>query len=164
MKLYVVGVPCAGKSSVCARINNGKNGIRAVDVDDEVIRLNGGTWPTIERKNAVIFPQILKDLLSAKQALVFNSFLERDHAEALRAAGFTIALLNVGEPELLRRHEQRSQLEGWSNREWFDWNQQAIRDLRDSGLIDLVIDAERPLNEVADDIVDRFHVNLGRGL
>jgi broad-specificity NMP kinase len=155
MKLFVLGVPCSGKSTICKLINSSYN-IRAIDVDDEIVRLNNGAWPEMSHKNEVVIPRVMESLLSANEALVFHSFIDTNDLEALRAAGFTIALLAVSPEELLRRHDRRQSIEGWSNVEWFDWNQNAAAEFERSGLIDEVIDAERPVEAVASDIVALF--------
>ena len=155
MKMFVLGVPCSGKSTLCKFINS-SCGIRAIDVDDEILRLNDGVWPEIAFKNTVLFPQVMDFLMSTDEVLVFNSFLGIDDAEALRAADFAIALLAVGAGELKRRHEERRLREGWSNVEWFEWNQAAVRELERSGFVDEVIDAERPVESIASDIVAFF--------
>ena len=48
MKRFVLGAPCAGKSTIVRHFRR-KYGLNALDADDEIVRLNGGVWPDIER-------------------------------------------------------------------------------------------------------------------
>ncbi len=48
---------------------------------------------------------------------------------------------------------QREAEEGWTNVEWFDWNLAHVLELRATGLVDTVIDAEQPPADVAAAIV-----------
>jgi shikimate kinase len=156
VKLFVVGVACSGKSTICKYINS-LSIIRAIDIDDEIMRLNGGIWPEISYKNEVIFPQVVKSLLLMENALIFNSFLHQSDAKILRNTGFTIALLSVPSDELRRRDQERQMLEGWSNSEWFEWNQAHVHELKESGLVDVVIDGNRPVELVARDLIALFN-------
>lgn len=159
MKLFVVGVPCSGKSTVAACLRE-EFGLNAVDVDDQILRLNQGVWPSdLETKNEVLLPKVLNEALEIDEVILFNSYLFPSHAALLREAGFRILLLEVPEAEIRRRDAVRFKEEGWTNIEWLDWHRSVIGELRADGFIDDVIAGNRAVGAVAEaisDYVDRL--------
>lgn len=153
MKLFVVGAPCSGKSTVVGCLRD-VHGLNALDTDDEILRLNAGVWPSDnETKNEVLLPRVLKDAIQMEHVVLFNSYLFVDHAILLRRAGFRILLLDVPEEELRRRDAARLAIEGWTNIEWFDWHQSVIQELRANRLIDYEVSGDQQAESVATDIV-----------
>jgi hypothetical protein len=121
-------------------------------MDDEIGRFNGGTWPDIPTKNDVVLPKVLAHLCGMSDVLLFGA-LQVARTQELRQAGFHTALLDVSEAELRRRHAVRLAEEGQTNVEWFEHEQSVIRELRAHDVFDQVIDGERPIASVADDIM-----------
>ncbi len=150
MKLFVLGAPCSGKSTVAMSLRSAD--IPVIDVDDEVVRRNEGTWPDIDTKNELL-GHILADAAALPAVVVLNSYLPLDRTAALREDGFAVALLDVAPDELRRRDARRLAEEGWTNIEWFDWHQSVIRDHLDAGLVDHVVDGDRPPADVAADLL-----------
>jgi hypothetical protein len=134
-------------------------GVNAVDFDDEILRFNGGVWPDIETKNEVVRPKAMNHVLSLSEVILFHSYMSSDDLYRLRDTGFRVVLIEVSEAELRRRDAQRQVEEGWTNIEWFDWNQAAIAEVRASGLVDAVISGERDVAAIASDIL-RLGVEL----
>jgi hypothetical protein len=123
-----------------------------VDLDDEIMRCNGGTWPDIPTKNAVVLPKVIAAIRTMPDVVLFGN-LPVERTQELRQAGFSTALLDVSETELRRRHAVRLAEEGWTNVEWFDHEQEVIRDMRSHDVFDHVIDGQRTVAEIADDIM-----------
>jgi hypothetical protein len=71
------------------------------------------------------------------------------YVRRLRRAGYHIVLLDVPDEELLRRHAQRLDEEGWTNVEWFETNKSDIDELRSTGWVDETISGNAPPHEVA---------------
>ena len=124
-----------------------------VDLDDELTRLNGGVYPDIETRRTVTAPLALANAAAMTDVIVLHSTLDPSDVRSLRAAGFTTVLLEVSPSELRRRHAVRLEVEGWSNEAWFDDNQALMDRLRQQGLVDHVVDAERDPVVVAADLV-----------
>lgn len=122
-----------------------------IDMDDEIARVNGGTWPDIPTKNDVVLPKVLAEVRALANLVLFGSLPVEPTLE-LRRAGFHTALLDVSASELRRRHAVRLAEEGWTNVEWFEHEQSVIRDLRAHDAFDSVIDGEGTVASVADKI------------
>lgn len=148
VKIFVVGAPCAGKTTV-AGILRAEWGLNAVDMDDEIARLNGGAWPTIEHKDEVLQPLVLDSAVAATEIILLNSYMQVERAARLRAAGFRVVLLDVHKEELLRRAWQRQAEHGPTNIEWYDWHEANLAALKSAGLIDDVLSGEQPPEDVA---------------
>lgn len=149
MRLFVVGPPCSGKSTVSQLLRE-RWRVNTVDMDDEIMRLNGGTWPTIEVKEAVLQPQVLAQVVAMDSVILFNSYMQVSRTAMLRGAGFLTVLLAVDEQELRRRDQQRLADEGWSNGHWLDWHQANVAALQDAGQVDAVVSGEQDPEAVAE--------------
>jgi hypothetical protein len=152
MKLFVLGAPCSGKSTVVGLLRTDRHDVDLIDVDDEILRLNGGTWPDIETKNEHYLPIVLEAAAARPVVVLFNSYMPLERTNWLRSNGFAVVLLAVPDAELRRRDRIRLEEEGWTNIEWFDWHQSVIREHLDGGNVDHVIDGHRPPALVAADI------------
>ena len=124
----------------------------AIDTDEAIVARNDGVWPDMARKNEVLIPAVLDDAERLDEVIVLNSFSLAEWTARLRAS-FTIVLLDLPADEQARRDEQRFAEEGWTNREWFDWHRQEVAAQRDAGLFDHVVDAARPVEDVAADLL-----------
>lgn len=151
MKLLVVGPTCSGKTTISRYLRSGPAAV--VDLDDELVRLNGGVYPDIETRKTVVAPQALANASALAEVILLHSTLDPSDVLGLRAAGFTTALLEVSEVELRRRHKIRLDAEGWTNEAWFDDNQALIELLRRQRLFDHLIDAERDPAVIAADLM-----------
>ena len=151
VRLFVMGIACAGKTTLARRLR-ASSSLNIVDMDDEIARFNGGTWPDIPTKNNVVLPKVLAEVRAMSDLILFGS-LPVEQTQELRQAGFYTALLDVSEVELRRRHAARLADEGWTNVEWFGHEQAVIRDLRAHNVFDQVIDAEGTVASIADDIM-----------
>jgi hypothetical protein len=149
MRTLVAGAPCSGKTTV-ARLLRVTYGQNAVDCDDEIARLNAGTWPgDFDTKNHVLIPKVLHDATISDDILLFNSYTPLVYVRRLRRAGFRVLLLDVCDEELLRRHALRLAEEGWTNVQWFDTSKASIEELRSTGWIDHTITGSAPPHQVA---------------
>ena len=151
MRLFVLGAPCAGKTTIAAELRRAN--VPVLDTDDEILRHNGGVWPDIETKNTRLLPLVLADAAARTEVVLFNSYMPIDRTQHLRDSGFDVALLEVSASELKQRDDRRLTEEGWTNREWFAWHQTVIREHLDAGLVDHVIDGERDPATIAADII-----------
>lgn len=68
-----------------------------IDVDDELVRLNGGTWPDIDTKNEQLLPIALEAAATTSRIVVFNSYMPLDRTRWLKEQGFDVVFLDVPE-------------------------------------------------------------------
>lgn len=158
VKLFLIGPACAGKTTLTRELRS--VGLNAADLDNEIVRLNGGVWPDMEVKNTVVIPQALAEVQAMRDVVLLHSAFSPEETRALKKVGFSTALLDVSETELRRRHKLRYAEEGWSNEEWFDYQQSAIEALRQHGLFDHVISGE---GDVVDVVADVMRLYARRG-
>lgn len=151
-RVYVAGVACSGKTTLARHLRDA-HGVNAIDMDDEILRLNGGTWPDIETKNNIVKPKVLDEVLAMREVILLYGPMRESETTRLRQAGFLVLLLDVSPAELMRRDAMRLAEEGWSNIEWFDHHQAELARFRESGLIDFEISGMRGVEEVAVDIL-----------
>ncbi len=97
---------------------------------------------------------VLEATMPMDQVVLFNSYMPARWMRQLRSTGFQTVLLEVSEAELRRRHGVRFAEEGWTNIEWFHWNQRHIEELRDDGLFDYVVSGEQDVASVASEILE----------
>ena len=160
VRLFVLGIACAGKTTL-ARHLRACSSMPVVDLDDEIGRVNGGTWPDISTKNDVVLPKVLAEVRAMPDVVLFGS-LPVERTQELRAAGFVAALLDVSEAELRRRHAVRLAEEGWTNVEWFEHEQSVLRGHRACNVFDHVIAGEGSVASIADDIMKLVRSSSGR--
>lgn len=151
VKLLVVGPLCAGKTTIARHLERSSQAV--IDLDDELVRLNGGTYPDVETRKTFLAPRALAEAAALSDVVLLHSTLDPDDVRTLRDAGFTTALLEVSPPELRRRHRARLREEGWTNEDWADENLALIADLRRLSLFDHVVDGERSPAVVAADLL-----------
>jgi hypothetical protein len=155
VRAFVLGAACAGKTTVCTNLRARSDlDLNVVDMNDEILSLNGGVWPDIRTKNEVLQPKVLDAVCKMSTVLLFNSYMSVDRMRRLRRAGFCTVLMDVSEAELRRRHRIRLREEGWDNSQWFDWNQSVIEELRKRRMFDHVISGEREPAVVAAEILE----------
>jgi hypothetical protein len=52
VRVFVLGAACAGKRTVCSNLRAHSDlDLNVVDMNDEILSLNGGVWPDIRTKN-----------------------------------------------------------------------------------------------------------------
>jgi predicted kinase len=152
VKLLVVGPLASGKTTIARHLRSTTT-ITIVDLDDELVRLNGGAYPGIETRKTVVAPRALAAAMALPEVVLLHSTFDPGDVRALRAAGFTTVLFEVSGNELQRRHRVRLREEGWSNEDWADDNRAQIAELRRMALFDHVVDAERAPAVVAADLL-----------
>ena len=151
MRLFVIGIACAGKTTV-ARYLRECSDLNVVDMDDAIGRFNGGVWPDIPTKNNVVLPKVLAEVRAMSDVVLFGS-LNVEQTQKLRQDGFYTVLLDVSENELRRRHAVRLAEEGWTNAQWFEHEQSVMRELRHNDVFDHVLSGEQSVASVAEEIL-----------
>ncbi|MFZ2152499.1 MAG: hypothetical protein WAV41_00375 [Microgenomates group bacterium] len=151
MKIIVVGASLSGKTTLVKYLRSLK--VDCSEIDEELTLQNGGTYPTdINQKHLELIPKIIKDLLSQKQALFFTNtdYFTLDDLRLARSSDFKIYLLDINLPELVKRNKYRMEHEKYEDMSpWLEDMVDYQNDLKKSGLVDKIIDATLPVEDLA---------------
>jgi len=120
-------------------------------------RLNGGHYPKDENyKNAVLTPQIKSKVLLRNSILFFTNahYFTPADLQTARHRGFKIVQLFVDKRELEKRNKHRMENEGYEDHsQWFDSMLQYQKEIHDEGFVDKVIETNKPIEEVAQELI-----------
>jgi broad-specificity NMP kinase len=154
MKLFILAVQCAGKTTIAKYLRDNTD-FNIVEMEDEILRLNAGTWPKEDHlKEEVLIPRILESICAMPEVIFFENHMSVERTVQLKKADFSVVILKVSRDELLRRNRQRIEKEGYDDASiWIDPELENISELEKHKLIDASIDGERPKEEVAADII-----------
>jgi adenylate kinase family enzyme len=154
MKLLIFGAQCSGKTTLVKYLRS-KDKLPMVEMDAEVVKLNGGTWPkdiTLKEKN--IDTVILQQVLAMDNVIFFVNHLTIDQVERFKEEGFTIVVLKVNRSELLRRNQKRIKEEDYDDAsKWIEMQLADTKELKKGALIDKVIDGEQPTAVTAKELL-----------
>jgi shikimate kinase len=143
MKLFLLGAPCAGKTTLMAPLRTTLT-YPVLDMDAEISRLNGGTWPAIEAKRGLA-RQVIDEASRHDDAVLAYSLLDREQLGVLNDHGWVVYLLDLPEVVLRERAEQRLEREGWTNIEWLPLHLRNIEELLAQDAFAHVLDATLPV-------------------
>jgi len=151
MKVIIIGSSLSGKTTLVKELR--KNNCPLVsEMDEELTTLNKGEYPLdIDYKNNILLPKVIKKVLNQKDIVFFtnaNYFSEKDLKKA-KNLGFKIIQLNVDYQELLNRNSNRIKTENYQDSSpWLKGMLAYQKDIQENGLIDAVIDANKPVSEI----------------
>jgi shikimate kinase len=157
MKSFVFGVQCSGKSTV-AKYLRATTKLRIVEMDEEILKLNHGTWPRdLQYKVNELEPQVYRQIKGMSDVVFFDSHISIERMEDLKKRGFSLILLEVERAELLRRNKQRMVEEGYDDASvWIDKELDNVKELRSRHLIDHVVNAEEAEEIVAGQLLAKL--------
>ena len=102
MKLLLLGMTCAGKSTLATALAQ-RYGLTLLEADDEVQRLNGGVWPHDEVTIDTYFAQTTPKVLKMEQVLYVISWLSKAEIQQFHNADFKLIELHASYDETKRR-------------------------------------------------------------
>lgn len=105
-KVLILGVTGAGKSTIAGTVARELN-LRPIEVDDEVIQLNGGIWPSDEGIIDDYMHRTNAEVLTRDNVLFATSWLSKEDIQRFHQSGFVIVELHADQNELLRRKIKR---------------------------------------------------------
>jgi predicted ABC-type ATPase len=153
-KIIVVAPAAGGKSSL-VNFLRAHTDLTVREIDEEILRANDYSWPEDrDYKETVIVPNISQRIIDMDSVVYFTYRMPIDFIRKARDRGFEVIMLNVGIAELERRNLKRMAEEGYDDiSHWFDVQLRNYADLNRQGLIDRVLDGQRPTPEIAQDII-----------
>lgn len=128
--------------------------LEIAETDEEVMKANGDVWPDDGLKNTVLIPQTTKQVIKRESIVYLASYIPEELIKTARDEGFIIVLLDLMLDTLKERNQQRMSTESYADAT--PWLQMQLNDfarLLKSGLIDVVIDGNQPVEVLAKDIV-----------
>lgn len=155
-KAIIIGTSLTGKTTLIRHLRKTGN-LQIQEIDEELTRLNGGDWPKDDNfKNSVLVPRIKENVLSNENLLFFTNahYFSISDLETARQNGFKIIQLFVDKTELEKRNKNRVENEGYEDHsQWFDSMLQYQKDIKDKGLVDKIIETNKPTEEIAQELV-----------
>jgi shikimate kinase len=152
MKMFLLGAPCAGKTTLVLGLREVLS-CPVLDMDEELVRVNGGTWPASGVKRS-LSSRVLDEASALGGVVLAHSRLDAEQLASLVAHGWVIALLDVPEAVLRARAQERLARDGWSNVEWLPVHLEDIADLRGRQVFSHVLDANQPTTALVRAVVD----------
>jgi hypothetical protein len=158
--MFLLGAPCAGKSTLVPPLREALD-FPVLDMDDELVRLTGGTWPALDVKRDLT-NQVLAEASGLDAVLVAHSYLDDEQLVSLREAEWVIGLLDLPEHVMRSRAVERLARDGWSNVEWLPWHLRNIEQLHAQQAFSYVFDATLPTSTVALVVADIMSSGISR--
>lgn len=82
MRLLLLGAPCAGRATLISR----RLACPVLDMDEEIMSINGGTWPTLEHKR-VLANHVVDDASHHDSVVLTYSLLDEQQLAVLHHQG-----------------------------------------------------------------------------
>jgi len=151
MRLFLLGAPCAGKTTLMGPLRRELD-CPVLDMDEELKVMNKGAWPPLERKRD-LSRQVILQASELEDVVLAYSLLGDNELALLRAREWWLALLDLPESVMRSRAAIRERREGWSNVWWLPSHLDNIAYLRQRDAFTSVLDATRPVREVVEDVL-----------
>ena len=155
MKLFIFGAQCAGKTTIVRSLAT-KTHLPIIEMDDEIMRLSGGSWPKdLKYKEEKLDPQVYHMVENMGDVIFFENHMSIKQTRKFKEAGFSVLLIEVTREELLRRNEQRVREEMYDDAsKWIELQLENIIQLKKNHLIDLTLNGEQPVDRVVQELLE----------
>lgn len=155
-KAIIIGTSLTGKTTLIRYLRR-KSNFHIQEIDEKLTQLNGGHWPKDDNyKNTVLVPQIKSKVLLNENILFFSNahYFTPSDLQSAREKRFKIIQLFVNKEELEKRNKNRMGNEGYEDHsQWFDEMLQYQKEIKNNGLVDKVIETNRSVEEVAEELL-----------
>jgi adenylate kinase family enzyme len=154
-KAIIIGASTTGKTTLLKYFRE-HTPLPVSESDDELTERNGGTYPSdSDYKMNQLAPAMVQDVLNRRATIFFSNthyFTPQDLLDA-RSKGFTVMQLSLNREIMISRSKWRQENEGYEDHtKYFDGMLKYIDEITEQGLIDRVIDTNRPFPEIAEEI------------
>jgi shikimate kinase len=155
-KILILGPQCSGKTTLVRYLRERVNGLPLVEEDELFTKLNGGTYPSdLQYKEDILRPELQEEIIKSDNIIFVTSYCKPEMVRELKQKGFIIAQLILDREKLEERNERRTREEGYDDaREWFEENLKFHQEIRNEGLVDHIIDANKPVEVIAKEILN----------
>lgn len=154
-KVIVIGPQLAGKTTIVRKLKE-KTALPLLELDEEIVRLNNGEWPKDDNfKNKILNPKIYDDVKSRDNIVFFTNYFDIEKLEEARSKGFLVIQLKLDLKKLKRRNMNRMLNEGYDDAsKWFKTNLEFQKKIKEKGLVDNVINVDRPIEEIVNELLE----------
>lgn len=155
MRMFLLGAPCAGKSTLVPLLREVLD-CPVLDMDDELMRLNGGTWPALETKRDLT-NDVIEEASRLDHVLLAHSYLDDEQLGSLRSSGWVVGLLDLPESVMTSRADERLARDGWTNVEWLPFHLENIEHLSAQQAFSHVFDATLPTTTLVEALAETMN-------
>ncbi len=161
-RAIIIGASTVGKTALVKYLLGKKFALPVMESDGVLIALNGGAYPkSSEYKMRVLAPKMVKDVLERDKILFFTNthYFSLEDIRNARSMGFKIIQLVLDRDKMTERSKLRQEKEGYGDHTKYFGEMLAYqKEIFDSGVVDAVIDTDRPVEDLASEI--QSYLNL----
>ena len=158
-KAIVIGPSTTGKSTLVAYFRE-NTAVPVSESDEELTRMNGGTYPHgFEYRMAHIVPKMIEDILGQERMIFFSNthYFAPDDLIKARQKKFKVMQLSLARELMVSRSKYRQEHDGYEDHtQYFDSMLAYQQDILERGLVDNVIDTNKPVQEIAAEILQKL--------
>lgn len=157
MKTIIIGTSLSGKTTLI-RLLRSQTDLPISEIDEELTLINGGQYPANAKlKHEVLTPKVVKKVLGLEEIVFFTNtnYFSLDDLSQAKKLGFKVIQLDLSLDELMRRNESRMKNEGYDDMgQWLEGMLQYQKEIKEAGLVDKLIDANKPTELIAKELTD----------
>ena len=152
-KIVILGAQCSGKTTLTRHLREHTD-LNVVESDEELKRLNGGEYPSDDTlKHKTLLPKIETDVANSESIVFLTSHFDTERLKKAKENGFKIVLLESDLETLKQRNTHRVENEGYDDAsKYLEFYLRTYEELKEEGLIDKVVDADQPIEDVAKEL------------
>ena len=156
MKSIIIGTSLAGKTTIIRKLRQ-DDSLHISEMDEKLTEINEGKFPSDPvLKHNVLAPKVISQILELEDIIFFtntNYFTEEELAYA-KEKGFVIIQLQISLDELKLRNIKRMDEEEYEDMgKWLEGMLEYQEEIKNAGLVDKIIDATQPTNEVITELL-----------
>ena len=154
-KVIILGAQCSGKTTIVRFLRENKD-LPLIEEDEAFTKLNNGTYPNdIEYKENTLRPKLEEEIRKSENLIFITSYCNPDLVRDLKLKGFKTIQLVLDRAKLEERNKKRMAEQGCDDAtQWMEENLKFHQKMQNEGFVDKIIDTDRPVEEVVEDILN----------
>lgn len=153
-KIIILGPPLTGKTTLTNYLRDNLK-LPVVDMDKELLRLNGGKWPgNYSELNKRLINHVITDVLAIEDVILSAFYFGIDELKEARVKGFEVVQLEIDKAIVIARNQERLKLEPDNDAfQYYEKNLTYQMKIRKQGLVDRIIRSDKPVEEIAKELL-----------
>jgi len=155
-KAIIIGTSLTGKTTTITHLRKTTK-LPLREIDEELTKANGGTFPHDHiYKDIVLVPAVKTQILASDNIIFFTNaqYFTIEDLQKARQKGLKIIQFFADKEVLLQRNKQRMRDEGYEDHSrWLDAMFAYQKEIKDKGLVDAVIETNKPVEDVAKELI-----------